>query len=307
MSKTLLGKIVAGVLSGVVAVGLVGCSSSTPGTSSSTSENKTVTLGIVSGWNDMIDSANVYKYILEKNGYAVKIEELSDIATMYAGTAKGDKIDAFSTAPETIHKAYWDKYNTQLEELGAYYSDASIYIAVPDYVSDVKSLTDLASHAADFDGKIVGIEPGAGISSTTQNSVIPAYGLDAAGYTLQTSSTAAMSATLKKAVEAKKPIAVTVWSPYWLNSTFNLRKLEDPKGAFGSSYAPTYVARKGFAQEQPEVANLMKNFKLTTDQFNTLDDEVFNQFKPGEEQQAVKAWFDKNPDLLTQWESYLKD
>jgi glycine betaine/proline transport system substrate-binding protein len=67
--------------------------------------------------------------------------------------------------------------------------------------------------------KIIGIEPGAGLTMATQR-MIKDYGLS--DWTLQTSTTAAMLAALKKAVDAKKPIVVTLWRPHWAYSAYPL-------------------------------------------------------------------------------------
>ena len=51
-------------------------------------------------------------------------------------------------------------------------------IVVPDYVTDVNTVADLKGKAAQFDGRIVGIEAGAGEMKAMREKVIPAYGLD---------------------------------------------------------------------------------------------------------------------------------
>lgn len=74
-------------------------------------------------------------------------------------------------------------------------------------------------------GKIVGIEPGAGIMSATEKAV-EEYGLD---YQLQDSSSAAMAASLQKAINNKEWIVVTGWTPHWKFAKWDLKYLDDPK------------------------------------------------------------------------------
>ncbi|WP_109212336.1 MULTISPECIES: glycine betaine ABC transporter substrate-binding protein [Microbacterium] len=291
---------------GAAALALVGCAGSSgadTGDGGDSGSDKAVTLGVVSGWNDMTDIANLYKYVLEKNGYTVDIKELSEIATMYVAASEGD-VDTFSTSPSTIHKQYWDKYQDDLEIVGSYYEDASIFLAVPDYASDLQSIEDLPDHAEELNSTIVSIEPGAGVVSTAKDVVFPAYGLDGI-FTLQTSSTAAMLASLQEAVDNQKPIVVTGWSPWWANSTFDLRKLEDPKKAYGDPYTLDMVATAGFSDAHPDVANMIQNLVLTEDQFNTLDNAVYQEFEAGQEQEAVASWLEQNPDILEQMEAAL--
>ncbi|MBG9885278.1 glycine/betaine ABC transporter substrate-binding protein, partial [Bacillus toyonensis] len=92
--------------------------------------------------------------------------------------------------------------------LGAYYANAKLTIAVPEY-TDISSIADLAGNADRFGGKIYGIEPGAGLTKQTKESMMPEYGLDGE-YELATSSTAAMLTELKKATEKKEDIVVTL-------------------------------------------------------------------------------------------------
>ncbi|MFC7596515.1 glycine betaine ABC transporter substrate-binding protein [Terrabacter sp. GCM10028922] len=289
-----------------VAVLAAGCASGTAGGTSAAGggSNKTINMGVIPGWTDETGTAYLLKNVLEHNGFTVKITELSDNAPMYTALSKGD-IDVLSSAwPEKLHKALMDRYGKNLEDVGAYYEGATSFLAVPTY-SDIKSISDLPSHAAELDGKITGIEPGAGLTKATKDDVIPAYGLNK-DFKLVLSSTTAMLTTLKKATEAKKPIVVTLWKPFWANGAFPVRALEDPKGAYGAPENLHVLARKGFSADNPKVANLLKNFKLDDKQYQSLEDLVANKFGQGEEDKAVQAWLDKNPEYGTKLASYLK-
>src|SRR5699024_271090 len=57
---------------------------------------------------------------------------------------------------------------------------------------------------------ITGIDAGAGIMSSTQKA-LKSYGLEADNWQLQTSSTSAMTSTLDKAIQDKRPIVITGW------------------------------------------------------------------------------------------------
>jgi glycine betaine/proline transport system substrate-binding protein len=96
---------------------------------------------------------------------------------------------------------------------------------VPEY-SDITSIDELPEHADELDGKIIGIEPGAGLTKMTKESVIPGYGLDK-DFDLVLSSTVAMLTELKKATEDEEPIVVTLWKPFWANLAYPVRALED--------------------------------------------------------------------------------
>ncbi|MEU1513214.1 glycine betaine ABC transporter substrate-binding protein [Streptomyces sp. NPDC005811] len=281
----------------LAAAGCAGSSSAAGG------DDKTITIGVIPGWTDETGTAALLENVLEAKGYTVKITKLSDAAPMYTALGNGD-IDLISSAwPERTHKAYMDKYGAKIEDIGTYYNDAGLFLAVPTY-SDTKSLADLSSHASEFGGKITGIEPGAGLTKTTQDAVMPAYGLDGK-FKLVTSSTTAMLTELKKATTAKKPIVVTLWKPYWANQAFPVRPLEDPKGAFGQPEGLHTLARDGFSEDFPQVAEMIKNFKLDDAQYGSLEDTVVNEFGEGKEPEAVKAWLTKNPTYAPALEKYL--
>ncbi|EUJ21889.1 glycine betaine/L-proline ABC transporter substrate-binding protein [Listeria aquatica FSL S10-1188] len=72
---------------------------------------------------------------------------------------------------------------------------------------------------------ITGIDAGAGIMLSTQNA-IKDYKLDDYNWQLQTSSTAAMTSTLEKAIKDKRPIVVTGWTPHWMFTKFDLKFLK---------------------------------------------------------------------------------
>lgn len=256
---------------------------------------KTITIGWIP-WDEDIVVTHLWKRILQTKGYEVKLIN-PDVAPLYAGLAKGD-IDLFLDSWQPItHADYWKQYGDQLEDLQVWYDNAKLTLAVPEYMTDVKTVEDLKSKVDDLGGKIVGIEPGAGLTRVTEQEVMPGYGLDG-DYTLLKSSTAAMLAELKKAVEAEKPIVVTLWRPHWAYAKFPIRDLEDPKGLLGAAEQVHAIGRKGFTADFPEVAGWLKKFTMTDEQLGSLEDLVLNVHKKGEEEKAVDEWLNANPGFI---------
>lgn len=286
------------VLATAVAVSLTACGSSTSESSSSGSggAEKKITLGILPAWTDGLSTAYLWKKVLEDKGYQVEITELSEAAPLYTGVANGD-IDVYPSAwPEVTHAAYMEQYGPKLEDLGKYYDNAKLTFAVPEY-SSLNSIADLKGKGSQYDGKIIGIEPGAGLTKVTKDSVLPKYGLTGE-YKLVESSTTAMLAELKKATDAKKDIVVTLWRPFWANETYKVKDLKDPEQAFGKPEALHEIATKGFKEKHPEVADMMGKFKLTDAQYASLENKVVNEFGKGKEPEAVDAWLKENPGLI---------
>ncbi len=258
--------------------------------------DKSVNLGIIPSWTDGLSTAYLWKHVLEEEGYDVEITELSEAAPLYTGLAKGS-VDVYPSAwPEVTHASYMDKYGDDLTDLGAYYDNAKLTLAVPAY-SKLNSIEDLKGKGGDYDGRIVGIEPGAGLTKAVQENVIPQYELDDE-YKLVTSSTTAMLAELKKAVDAEKDLVVTLWRPFWANSTFEVKDLEDPKGALGEPEGLHEMANKEWAEANPEVVEMMGRLKLDDAQYGELEDLVVNKFGAGKEEDAVEAFLDKHPEVL---------
>lgn len=288
-----VGTTVAAVLS--LSLLATGCGSDDE-SGSSTSADKSITLGIIPSWTDGLSTAYLWKNVLEGEGYDVEIEELADAAPLYAGVAQGD-VDVYPSAwPEVTHQEYMAQYEEDIEDLGTYYEGAKLTFAVPEY-SDIDSIADLTDHADDLDGKIYGIEPGAGLTRTTKESVMPTYGLED-DFQLVESSTTAMLAQLKKSTDAQEDVVVTLWRPFWANAEFPVKDLEDPEGALGEAEGLHELARAGFAEDHPEVAEMMGKLVLDDDQYGSLEDMVVNEYGQGKEAEAVEAWVEANPDVL---------
>jgi glycine betaine/proline transport system substrate-binding protein len=265
--------------------------------------DKNVNFAVIEGWTDYTSTAALLSVILKDQGWNVKRTEISDNAPLYAGLARGDLDVLSSSWMERTQKSYWDKYGKDLSDLGHYYDNASLFLAVPDY-SNVKSIADLPQNAGEMGNRIVGIEPGAGLTKVTQDSVIPAYGLT--DLKLVLSSTAAMLTELKKATAAHQEIVVTLWKPFWANQSFPVRPLEDPKKAYGDPENLHEVANKEYAASHPELANMLANFKLDDKQYGTLEDTVVNKYPKGQEEEAARAWLKANPGYEEQLLAYLK-
>jgi glycine betaine/proline transport system substrate-binding protein len=257
--------------------------------------DKTVSISVVAGWDEDVAASNLWKEILEQKGYTVNMQEL-DIASTFTGVANG-QIDLYLDAwLPTTHKAYWDRFQNQLEVVTSWQKGKNTLV-VPDYV-DASSIADLKGRSAEFQGRIVGIEAGAGEMKAMREKVIPAYGLT--DYTLVEGSSPAMLASLDSAIKQKQPIVVTLWQPHWAFSRFPIKVLEDPLTAFGPPDDMQIIATKGWGAANPEVAGWLKNFKITPEQLSGLMLDIQNAGK-GKEQETAKAWIAKNQQLVDSW------
>jgi len=265
-----------------------GCASDTDtdgATNGGEAAGGTVRIGWIP-WDEDVAATYLWKRILEDEGYAVELTQL-DVAPVFEGVASGD-LELFLDAwlPST-HEDYWAEYGDRLEDLTVWYDNGLLTWAVPEYM-DASSIDDLVGMTDELDSRIVGIEPGAGLTRVSREVVIPEYGLD--DFELIEGSTPAMLAELDRAIKDEAPIVVTLWRPHWAYSVFPIKDLADPKGALGEAEELHVVARSGFAADFPDVAEWMAAFKMNDEQLASLEDLVLNEYGAGQEEAAVEEW-----------------
>ncbi|MEV5989501.1 ABC transporter permease/substrate binding protein [Streptomyces sp. NPDC052051] len=257
-------------------------------------QGKRISIGYIP-WDEGVASTFLWKEILEQRGYQVDARQF-DAGPLYTSLAQGDiDFETDSWLPIT-HESYWKKWGSRLDDLGSWYGPTSLELSVPSYMKGIDSLEDLKGKAGLFGGKITGIESSAGEMALLKSKVLKAYGLDKE-YKVVDSSTPAMMAELKRAYAKKKPVVVTLWSPHWAYSDYDLKKLKDPKGAWGKGDGVHTLARKGFAKDNPVVGKWLKDFRLEEQQLTGLEAEI-NKAGKGHQQEAVRAWLAKNPGLV---------
>ncbi|MER6034377.1 ABC transporter permease/substrate binding protein [Streptomyces sp. NPDC001835] len=291
-------------VAGVVALALVagglgvfGSSGTSEASGTDIGQGKEINLGYIP-WDEGIASTFLWKELLEQRGFKVNTTQYA-AGPLYTGLATGQiDFETDSWLP-TTHAEYWKKYGDKLDDLGKWYGPTSLELTVPSYVKDVNSLADLKGHASEFGGRIVGIEPSAGMMGLLKDKVLGRYGLKGE-YQVVDGSTPAMLAELKRAYGKKQPVVVTLWSPHWAYSDYDLKKLKDPEGAWGKGDGVHTLARKGFAEDNPEVGAWLKNFSMTEEQLTGLEAQIQKAGK-GKEQDAVRAWLKRHPGQADKW------
>ncbi|MEN1884225.1 ABC transporter permease/substrate binding protein [Streptomyces mirabilis] len=269
-------------------------STSTAADGENVGQGKKVTIGYIP-WDEGVASTFLWKEILEERGFQVDTKQF-DAGPLYTSLSQGDiDFETDSWLP-TTHEQYWKKYGSKLDDLGSWFGPTSLELSVPSYMKGVDSLADLKGKAGTFGGKITGIESSAGMMGLLKRKVLKDYGLDKE-YKVLDSSTPAMLAELKRAYAKKEPIVVTLWSPHWAYSDYDLKKLKDPKGAWGKGDGVHTLSRKGFAQDNPVVGQWLKNFRMTEKQLTGLEAEI-NKVGKGKQQDAVRAWLKRNPGVV---------
>lgn len=296
--KTRLGKLAA--ITAAAALVFTGCSAddnadSADGKDDGGINTSPIRMSIVPGWDEGIASTYLWKAVLEDKGYNVEVVEVSDAGLTFAGLASED-IDVYTdTWLPTTHESFVEEYGDQIADLGAWNDEARLTFAVNED-APIDSLTELAEHAQEFDNRIIGIEPGTGMAELTNNVVIPTYGLEDMDFI--TSSTAAMLSELKGAIERGDNIVVTLWQPHWAYDEFPIRNLDDPEETFGVAESMHTYARASFAEDYPEVAQWLNNFKMDSELLHSLENVMFNEYDGTDYEPIVAEWIQNNQDYV---------
>ncbi|MFA5629583.1 MAG: glycine betaine ABC transporter substrate-binding protein [Dehalococcoidales bacterium] len=263
---------------------LVGCDS----------DSKTIKIPYVQ-WACAEAEAHLAQVILEEMGYKVELSVVQ-AGVMWTSIDTGDA-DVITTAwlPFT-HASYWEKYGDNLEKLGVLFDQAVLALVVPSYV-DIDSIAELKDHKDQFQGRIVGIDPGAGLMEATRNAVMPTYGLE--DWNLIESSEAGMISELERAINKGDWVVVTGWAPHWKFFAYDLKMLEDPELALGSNEDIAIIARNGFSADFPDAAAFLSNWHITADQLGEVMYMInIEKMDPAE---AASIWVEDNRAVVDSW------
>jgi glycine betaine/proline transport system substrate-binding protein len=257
-------------------------------------EKGTVELAYVE-WSSEVASTNVVRAVLqEKMGYEVDILPVS-AAAMWQAVASGDVDGMVAAWLPTTHGHYLEDLKDQVENLGPNLEGTRIGLVVPQHV-EIQSIGQMNENAEQFNGEIIGIDPGAGIMSKTEQA-LEAYNLDE--IELVEGSGATMTAALQDAVRNDAWIAVTGWTPHWMFAKWDLKYLEDPKNVYGGEEHIATVVRTGLEQDMPAVYAFLDAFHWTPEQMAQVM--VWNQEEGADPYENAKRFIQENPDLVQQW------
>lgn len=272
-----------------IAVAISGCLSNK---NKNTEPVKTIAMGYVDGWAEGVAMTHIAKEILVQEGYDVDVKKAA-VDMIFASLANGDT-DVFMDAwlPVT-HKEKVAKFEGKIESLGVNFTNARIGLVVPAYV-DINSIEELNTVKEKFDGHIIGIEKGAGITGKTELA-LKEYALE---MDQMNSSSIGMLAELQKAIKENRWIVVAGWAPHWKFARYDLKFLDDPKAVYGATERLETYARKGFKTDDAFATNFFVNFSLTDEQMASL----LNKMQEGKDKDAIaKAWVAENPELVKSW------
>ncbi|WP_280539680.1 glycine betaine ABC transporter substrate-binding protein [Chromohalobacter sp. 11-W] len=261
-------------------------------TTAQAQDKGTINLAYVE-WSSTVASTNVMRAVLEQAGYEVEMSSLS-AAAMWQSVATGDTDALLAGWLPTTHEDYYAQLQDQLVDTGVNLDGTKLGLVVPAY-SEVDSIADLNEHADDFDNKLTGIDPGAGIMRLTDK-VIEEYDLD---LSLQSGSGATMTAALKSAIANDEDIAVTGWTPHWMFARWDLKYLDDPKNVYGGAEQIHTIARQGLKEDMPEAYAILDAFEWTAEDMGEVM--LMNQEEDSDPYENAKQWVEDHQDMVQEW------
>lgn len=262
-------------------------------------------------WSSEVASTHVVEAVLEqKLGYSVNLYSTT-VEAMWQDVATG-KADAIVAAwlPST-HGNYYDAVKDKVEDLGPNLEGTQIGLAVPDFSSKrqtadtgtrnesfvkLDSIDQLKGKSTEFGGSIIGIDPEAGIMLRTREA-IKAYGLN--GYELIEGSESSMVNQLSRAIQLKKPIVITGWTPLWINARWKLKYLKDPKNIYGGKEAIHTIVRQGLKKDHPQAYAFLDRFNWSPEQMQKVM--VWNQNQGTLPAESALRFIESEKELVSSW------
>jgi len=258
-------------------------------------QNKVLVLASI-GWDENVAVSNLTKVVLEDElGYKrVDIDTSEKLGETYTGVASGE-LDAFQDVWLPNQEALLAGVAGEVEHLDPWFLGKTKQgMAVPSYM-DVRSIEQLNGTDTQL---IYGIEDSSVMMHKVGGQVIPAYGLK---QQLVEAPTAGMLEQVGRLYETREDFAFLAWSPHWMNQSYDIRYLNDPKDAMGPTNDPakcSTIVSGGLRREDPEAYAFMDALELTEEQIEGLETAI-----NGEEDTVVGArlWVSENREVVRPW------
>lgn len=233
-------------------------------------------------WSSSVASAHVVCALLSERleQPCELIETTAD--EMWRMVAEGEADVMLSAWLPDTHAEYYAQYGEQLDDLGPNLTGTRTGLVIPatgvgrqtdqrgahtQPSLDIQRIAQLNAHRQALGGRIIGIDPEAGIMAATEQA-LEEYALS--GFRLIPGAESTMTASLADAIARNRPIVVTGWVPHWMFGRWSLRFLEDPKGVYGGSGRIHSMARPGLAEDFPAAAALIDRFAWDADSMEQL-------------------------------------
>lgn len=252
------------------------------------------------GWSDIAVTNGVARLLLDGLGYKAETQTLA-VPIIFAGLQKG-QVDVFLGNWMPAQQSNYDKFVAagEVDKVAQNLGGTEYTLAVPTYAYDagVKTFADLDKHADRFKHTLYGIAAGSPANISIQDMIKgDEFGLG--DWKLVESSEQAMLVQVGRAVRRKEFVVFLGWTPHPMNVQYDMKYLKGGEKYFGESGTVNTLARKGYAQQCPNVGKLLANLAFTQEMENAVMNEVLSKNASNDE--AVKAWLKANPQVVEGW------
>ncbi len=258
-------------------------------------------------WTGVTVKTELAKNILTSLGYEIRSSNLS-VPIVYQALSTGDAdifLGNWMPSMETIANKFFEQGS--VVKYVANMSGAKYTLAAPAYVvaGGLKDFADIAKFADKLDHKIFGLEPGNDGNQIIKGMIdADQYGLG--DFKIVATSEPIMLTEVQNYVRDKKWVVFLAWSPHYMNQIIDMKYLTGSTAdTFGDNDGTATVytnVRKGFADDYPNVAVLLKNLVFPITMMNEIsqllhDDKTLNHEKAGlkwikEHPEVYQGWFD---------------
>jgi glycine betaine/proline transport system substrate-binding protein len=244
----------------------------------------------------------VVQELLEREGYDVEVIE-GPHAEIFPRLGAGE-VDIFAAAwlPQG-HADLFAPVEDVTFRIAPLYEGARFFWVVPAYVPEsmVSSVTDLAEPDVQrrVSKRIVSLPAETGLTISAHR-VMNAYNLSEAGYEVVAAPPTEWFGTFREAVEHNEWVVFPLWQPHWVNSAYEVRRLDDPKGAYGEPDTAYLLGHRSLPDKLPDrIIELLSNVRLRIDAVTEMDRMVnIDGLSPRD---AARRWMEENADVVRSW------
>lgn len=223
-------------------------------------KQKKVTIPYVE-WARCVAITHVAGGILEDMlGYDVQLRSVAN-AAMWASVASGDSDAMMCAWLPLTHGDLYEKYKDDVINAQTNYEGAITGLVVPSYV-EPDTISELAKYKDKFDGEIIGIDPGAGMSKAIDKAIKNNVS-NLGEFKYVTGSGAIMMASLDRAIKNHEWIVVPLWKPHWAFGAYDLKILKDEDGIFSEAETIDTIVRKDLKEDDKLLYSFFSNFDWT--------------------------------------------
>lgn len=247
--------------------------------------------------------ALVIAEVLEKVGYDVTTIPVQASGPLYATVSENsDSFHASGIFPST-DKGYYNKFKDDINvyDTNHFISDVKVGLAVPKYVEDINSISDLKDKefGDSVDWKIQGTDARNGVMKLTKKELDSD---DLKRYSLEEASDQTQFEAVQKAYGEQENIVFTGMIPSWFHKETDYKLLDDPNRIFGrDSEHIDLVFNKDFKRKHPAAYTIATRM---ADDWNQKDEEelakkIFvNNERP---EQVAKDYVEDNDNKVDDW------